>query len=58
MEHSVLFSAQQTQTQHNPLIQENVITRIWASVVQLVAKYLRDIESVKTVKFKFELINF
>ena len=31
---------------------------IWASVVQLVAKYLRDIDSVKIEKFKFELDKF
>ena len=31
---------------------------IWASVVQLAAKYLPDIESVKTEKFKFELDKF
>ena len=32
---------------------------IWASVVQLIEKkYVRDIESVKTEKFKFELEKF
>ena len=31
---------------------------VWDSVVQLVAKYLRYIESVETKKFKFELDKF
>ena len=31
---------------------------IWASFVHLVAKYLRDIESVKTEKFKFGIDKF
>ena len=36
-------------------LQKNIITAcIWASAVQLVAKYLRDIESVETKKIKFE----
>ena len=31
---------------------------VWASIVQLIAKYIRDNESVKTEHFKFELDKF
>ena len=55
MEHSVLLSTQQTETQHNPFKKMHVFgTRLNNSL----PKYLRDIESVKTEKFKFELDRF
>ena len=53
MEHSALFSIQQTETQHNPFKKMQLL---YLGLV--CAKYLRDIESVKTEKLKFELDKF
>ena len=59
MEHSALFRIQQTETQHNPQsLQENAITVFGPRLYNSLPKYLRDIESVKTEKFKFELDKF
>ena len=55
MEHSALFSTQQTETQS---LQENAITVFGFRLYSSLPKYLRDIESVKTEKFKFELDKF
>ena len=57
MEHSELFSIQQTETPAQSL-QENAITVFAPRLYNLLPKYLRDIESVKTEKFKFELDKF
>ena len=48
---------------HNPTIpaqslQENAVTVFGPSLYNSLPKYLRDIESVKTEKFKFELDKF
>ena len=39
-------------------LQENAITVFWPRLYNSLPKYLRDIESVKTVKFKFEFDKF
>ena len=39
-------------------LQENAITVFWPRLYNSLPKYLRDIESVKTEKFKFELNKF
>ena len=57
MEHSALFSIQQTETQLNPF-KKNVITVFGPRLYNSLPKYLRDIESVKTEKNKFELGTF
>ena len=57
MEHSALFSIQQTETQHNPF-KKNAITVFGLRLYNSLPKYPRDIESVKTEKFKFELDKF
>ena len=54
MEHSALFSIQQTETTAQSL-QENAITVLGPRLDNSLPKYLRDIESIKTEKFKFEL---
>ena len=56
MEHSVLFCNQQTETQHITARKCNNVfgPRLYNSL----PKYLRDIESVKTEKFKFEIDKF
>ena len=57
MEHSALFSIQQTETQCNPYnkMQYNCFgPRLYNSL----PRYLRDIESVRTEKLKFELVKF
>ena len=53
MEHGVI----QYLTNRNPAqsLQENVITVFGIRLYNSLPKYLRDIESVKTEKFKFEL---
>ena len=56
MEHSAVFSIQQTETQYNPVKEDN--NCIWASVVQFIAKISESIKSVKTEKFKFDLDKF
>ena len=53
MEHGVLLSTQEIETQHNP-IKKMHMSRWYNSL----PKYLRDIESIKTEKFKFELDKF
>ena len=53
MEYSALFNIQQTET-----LQENAITVFGSRLYNSLPKYLRDIESVKTEKFKFELDKF
>ena len=58
MEHSALFSIQQTETQHNQSFQENAVTVFGPRLYNSLPKYLRDIESVKTEKFKYELDKF
>ena len=47
-------------TNRNPAqsLQENAITVFAPRLYNLLPKYLRDIESVKTEKFKFELDKF
>ena len=47
-------------TNRNPAqyLQENAITVFGPRLYNLLPKYLRDIESVKTEKFKFELDKF
>ena len=47
-------------TNRNPAqsLQENAITVFGPRLYNSLAKYLRDIESVKTEKFKFELEKF
>ena len=47
-------------TKANPAesLQENAITVFGPRLYNLLPKYLRDIESVKTEKFKFELDKF
>ena len=57
MEHSALFSIQLTETPAQSL-QENAITVFKPRLYNSLPKYLRDIESVKTEKFKFELDKF
>ena len=57
MEHSALFSIQQTETQHQSL-QEIAITVFGPRLYNSLKNYLRDIESVKTEKFKFKLDKF
>ena len=56
MEHSALFSP----TNRNPAqsLQENSITVFGHRLYNSLPKYLRDIESVKTEKFKLELDKF
>ena len=39
-------------------LQENAITVFWTRLYNSLPKYLRDIESVKTEKFKFEFDKF
>ena len=56
MEHSALFRSNQQKPSTIP--SRECYNCIWALVAQLVPKYLRDIESVKTEKFKFELDKF
>ena len=58
MEHSVLFSIQQTITQHNPYKKMQWLYIFGPRLYYLLPKYLRHIESVKTEKFKFELDKF
>ena len=57
MEHSALFSIQHN---GNPAqsLQENAITVFGSRLYNSLPKYLRDIESVKTEKLKFELDKF
>ena len=57
MEHYELFSSQQTETQHQSL-QENAITVFGPRLYNSLPKYLRDIGSVKTENFIFELDKF
>ena len=47
-------------TNRNPAqsLQENAITVFWLWLYNLLTKYLRDIQSVKTEKFKFEFDKF
>ena len=57
MEHSALFSIQQTETQLNTT-QENATTVFGPRLYNSLPKYLRDIGSAKTEKFKFEVDKF
>ena len=50
MEHIVLFSTQQTETQQNPL--KNAIAESVPRLYNSLPKYLIDIKSVKTEKFE------
>ena len=47
-------------TKRNPArsLQENAINVFWPRLYNSLLKYLRDIESVKTEKFRFELDKF
>ena len=54
MEYSALFSIQQTAQS----LQENAPTVFGPRLYNPLPKYLRDIESVKTEKFSFELDKF
>ena len=56
MEHSALFSIQQTNTAQS--LQENAITVFGPRLYDSLPKYPRDIESITTKKFKFELDKF
>ena len=58
MEHSALYSIQRTETQLVQSLQENAITVFGPRLYNSLPKYLRDIESVKTEKFKFEVDKF
>ena len=58
MEYNVLFSIQQTENDHNPFNKMYTITVFGLRLYNSLLKYLRDIESVKTEKFKFELDKF
>ena len=55
--YNALFSTRQTETQHN-IPQENAITVFQPRLFNSLPKYQRDIESVKTEKFKLELDEF
>ena len=57
MEHSLLFSTQQIETP-STIPQENAITVFGPRLYNLLPKYLRDIGSVKTDKFKLQLYKF
>ena len=57
MKHSAVFSIQQTETQDNHF-QENAITVFGPTLYNALPRYLRDIASGKTEKFKFELDKF
>ena len=58
MEHSALFSIQQTETHAAQSLQENAITVFGPRLYNSLPKYQRDIESIKTEKIKFELDKF
>ena len=58
MEHSALFSIQQTETQHNPFKRMQSLYSGLGCTTRCMPKYLTDLESVKTEKFKFELDKF
>ena len=53
MEHSALFSIQQTET-HAQSLQENAITVVGPRLYNSLPKYLRHIESIRTEIFKYE----
>ena len=57
--HGIQYAIQYT-TNRNPAesLQENAITLFGPRLYNSLPKYLRDIESVKTEKFKFELNKF
>ena len=57
MEHSVLLCTQLTKTPAESL-QENAITLFGPRLYNSLPQYLRDIECVKTEKFKFKLDKF
>ena len=57
MEHSALFSIHKNRNPAQSL-QENAITVFGPRLYNSLPKYLRDIESVQTEKFKFELDKF
>ena len=48
MEHSLLYSTQQRETQHNPQLQENAVTVVYPSLCSSLSKYMGDMISVKT----------
>ena len=55
MEHIVLYNIQPTNRNPAQSLQENVRMAFGPRLYNSLPKYLRDIESVKTEKFKFEL---
>ena len=56
IEHSVLFSTEQTETQHDPFKKMQYLCLGLCD--NLLPKYMRDIESVNIQKYKFELDKF
>ena len=58
MEHSAFIQYPTNRSQHNPFKRIHPITVFGPRLYNSLPKYLRDIESVKTEKFKFELDKF